>query len=70
MPGKSGWDLVRELRTRRPDLPIVMLTGHIGDDATEALDHPQGSRFLLLQKPVAPDQLARRLAALIASKAA
>ena len=70
MPGKSGWDLVRELQSRRPDLPIVMLTGHVGDDATEALDHPHGGRFLLLQKPVAPDQLARRLAGLIAGNAA
>ena len=70
MPGKSGWDLVRELQSRWPELPIVMLTGHVGDDATEAIDQRRGERFLLLQKPVAPEQLAKRLAGLIATKAA
>ena len=69
MPGMSGWDLIRALQSRRPDLPTIMLTGHVGDEATEIISHPQAKRFLLLQKPVPPAQLVRRLAKLIASEA-
>lgn len=28
LPGQSGLDLVRHLRTARPDLPAVVITGH------------------------------------------
>jgi signal transduction histidine kinase/CheY-like chemotaxis protein len=65
MPGMSGLDLIRALQSRSPDLPAILLTGHVGDAAEEAVAHPQGNRFLLLQKPVSPAQLAKRLFALI-----
>jgi signal transduction histidine kinase len=70
MPGMSGWDLVRQVQTRRNDLPTIMLTGHVGDLASELGDVPRSERFLLLQKPVSPAQLAKRLATLLASDAA
>jgi signal transduction histidine kinase/CheY-like chemotaxis protein len=65
MPGRSGWELLRELRTNRPELPAIMLTGHVGDLAAEALGHPHAERFLVLQKPVSPQQLALELSMLI-----
>jgi CheY-like chemotaxis protein len=68
MPGLSGWDLIRELRARQPDLPVLMLTGHVEDDETAPMGEARPDRFLLLEKPVTPDQLAERLAALIGER--
>jgi signal transduction histidine kinase/CheY-like chemotaxis protein len=65
MPGLSGWDLIRELRSREPDLPILMLTGHAEDDRTAPQGQPPPDRFLLMEKPVTPDQLAERLGMLM-----
>jgi signal transduction histidine kinase len=70
MPGRSGWDLLRELRTSRPELPAIMLTGHVGDLTAEALGHPHAERFMVLQKPVSPEQLALQLTMLICGEAA
>jgi signal transduction histidine kinase len=69
MPGMSGWDLLRAVEARRPSLPAIMLTGHVGDVGADAA-HPPPDRFLLLQKPVPPTQLAGRLTALISQHAA
>ena len=65
MPGMSGWDLIRELRSRRPHLPSLMLTGHLERATAETLEQATDGRFLLLRKPVAPALLAKRLSALL-----
>jgi CheY-like chemotaxis protein len=31
MPGMNGWDVVRGIRARAPDLPIIVITGTAGD---------------------------------------
>ncbi len=39
LPGQSGLDLVRELRRRRPDVPIVLITGYATfENAARALE--------------------------------
>jgi CheY-like chemotaxis protein len=70
MPGMSGWDFVGELQARQPDLPTIMLTGHVGDLATHTGRRPAPTRFLLLQKPVTAHHLIAQLTALIASSVA
>jgi CheY-like chemotaxis protein len=66
MPGMSGWDLIREVRSRWPDLPSLMLTGHLeDDDAGQGPACGLGDRFLLLRKPAPPALLAERLGALV-----
>jgi signal transduction histidine kinase len=67
MPGPSGWDLIRELQSRQLELPTVLLTGHVGEEASDAAEHPHPRRFLLMQKPVPPAQLAERLTELMAN---
>lgn len=38
MPGKSGLELIKELRSTRPELPTVIITGHgTMDTAMESL---------------------------------
>ena len=64
MPGMNGWDLIREVRSHRPLLPSLMLTGHLQDSDADALTSAKNERFTLLRKPVSPVLLARHIAAL------
>lgn len=52
MPGMSGRDLACELRRRKPELSIVLMSGDPGSDS-----FPKGCAFL--QKPFNPSGLAR-----------
>ncbi len=39
LPGQSGLEVVREVRRRRPDVPIVMITGFAtAENATRAIE--------------------------------
>ena len=64
MPGKSGLDLLEEVRTRRPRLPVIVMTAH--SDLDSAVAAYQGGAFEYLPKPFDIDQaveLVRRAAA-------
>jgi len=63
MPGKSGLDLLDEVRTRRPRLPVIVMTAH--SDLDSAVAAYQGGAFEYLPKPFDIDQaveLVRRAA--------
>ena len=63
MPGKSGLDLLDEIRTRRPRLPVIVMTAH--SDLDSAVAAYQGGAFEYLPKPFDIDQaveLVRRAA--------
>ena len=62
MPGMNGLDLIREVHRRRPTLPAILLTGHVGGIAAAPFS-AMGERVTVLQKPVRPAELAARLAA-------
>lgn len=34
LPRMNGWDLLTLIRAQHQDLPVVMLTGHVGDSVT------------------------------------
>ena len=56
MPEMGGMALYRELKLRRPGIPVVMLTGYPlnrGDDGSDAAE-----RVGWLQKPISLEQLA------------
>ncbi|MBW1699390.1 MAG: response regulator [Deltaproteobacteria bacterium] len=59
MPGMDGHQVLREIKIRYPDLPVIMLTGHGAlPSAMEALD--QGA-FDYLSKPCDVNLLAARI---------
>ena len=63
MPGLSGRDLAVELLDKRPDLPVIVYSGHIGEDLeNELLD--LGVRAVL-QKPLNWNDLLSLIAALV-----
>src|SRR5438094_2097404 len=50
MPGMDGLELLAEIRTRRPDTPTLMITGHGEHDlVVEAL---RGGAYDFIQKPI------------------
>lgn len=49
LPDRSGSELVAELRTLRPDLPIILATGHAPDDIRK--DYAHDPRLDILTKP-------------------
>jgi DNA-binding NtrC family response regulator len=53
MPGTDGLALLAEIRTRRPDTPTLMITGH-GDHAL-AIDALRGGAYDFIQKPIDRD---------------
>src|SRR5438552_3366603 len=55
MPGMDGLELLAEIRTRRPDTPTLMITGHGEHDlVVEAL---RGGAYDFIRKPIDRDYL-------------
>jgi two-component system, cell cycle sensor histidine kinase and response regulator CckA len=58
MPGMGGIELVRELRSRRPGLPVIVMSGY----TQELVDFDGRSKDILtLQKPFSPADLRARI---------
>jgi CheY-like chemotaxis protein len=55
MPGMSGIDLARRLRSERPALPLVYFSGHHGD-----VQRPDDGP--LIHKPFTPEELVTSIA--------
>jgi PAS domain S-box-containing protein len=63
MPGLSGTELARQLRRRRPDLPIVLVSGYTGPMLSERALAAGVSE--ILKKPVQSRDIAAALARLL-----
>src|SRR5947207_1446990 len=55
MPGMDGLELLAEIRTRRPDTPTLMITGHGEHDLV--VDALRGGAYDFIQKPIDRDYL-------------
>ncbi len=62
MPGMNGAELAREVRARRPDLPILFATGYVDASALDGIHEDQ-----IVRKPFDERDLAERLARHLAS---
>lgn len=63
LPGKSGYDVCRHLRSQRPRLPIIMLTARAGE-AEKVLGLEMGADDYVT-KPFSPLELRARIKALL-----
>ena len=59
MPGMDGLQLLREVKQRRPDLPVMMVTAYGDDERRRRASELGASEFLT--KPVDFDQLKAQL---------
>ena len=67
LPDRNGFWLCRELRTRVPDVPIVMMSATYGDHATEQTALFSGAAEFF-PEPTDPDRLVERVKRYIPSK--
>ena len=65
MPDMEGEEVLRELRAKRPDLPVVLVTG-FGDDATLRRFEAAGVSAVL-RKPYESEALIDRVQTALAS---
>ena len=63
LPGKSGYDVCREVRAKKPDLPIIMLTAK-SHEAEKVLGFEIGADDYIT-KPFSPLELRARIKALL-----
>ncbi len=64
MPGMNGAEVARQIRSRRPALPIVFVTGYA---ESEQLEAALGGGVQLLRKPFSVDDLVAAIAANVAA---
>jgi len=67
MPGLDGVTLIKLARRDHPNLPAILLTGYAQDTAALAVGGAVSGTFSLLRKPVLIEELADRIASLIAA---
>ncbi len=61
LPGMQGDELVRRIRSRRPELPVIVMSGYAQEAAL--MERINGERTRFLQKPFDIETLARALRA-------
>jgi CheY-like chemotaxis protein len=66
MPGASGIEVLRSIKAHRPELPVLVLSGHISAETRIVLEHL--GQTDTLSKPYRLDELGRRLRFLIGDK--
>jgi PAS domain S-box-containing protein len=57
MPGMNGLELAREVRRIRPEFPIALMSGYVGDLSTEEVE--AAGIAILLRKPAMAEDVAR-----------
>ena len=63
LPGMQGPEVAALIRSRWPGLPVLFMSGY----PDRALREVDPSSFDFLQKPFSPDDLARRVASMLAA---
>ena len=69
MPKLNGRELVRRAIKIRPNLPIVLMSGYVGENV-EALGSLLGPRVAFIQKPFTPEALLEKLRDVLRGSAA
>jgi signal transduction histidine kinase/CheY-like chemotaxis protein len=68
MPGMTGWEVARAARSRRPTLPVGLITGWGEEQRAQFEGHGSGDVDFVVQKPVTRARLARAVASALASR--
>lgn len=65
--GDQVFDFVAAIRTRQPDIVVILISGYAPDEIT----HKARSMHVdVMDKPFAPDELVKRINSLLAARAA
>lgn len=65
MPGMSGFDLARDLRKSRPNLPILFISGYFDSAEQDHMQWVREPNVAFLPKPFPPASLLQHLNSLL-----
>jgi CheY-like chemotaxis protein len=69
MPRMHGQDALGHLKSRRPDVPVILMSGYTEQEVASKLVHDSGGAAAFLQKPFLPEDLAGVLRQAVTSRA-
>ena len=55
MPGKDGMTLMREVKDKWPNIPVIIMSGYVTNETLEEVAKIEAATFLA--KPFTPDEL-------------
>jgi DNA-binding NtrC family response regulator len=63
MPGKDGMSLLREVKEKWPNIPVVVMSGYATNEMVEQVSRTEAATFIA--KPFIPDELVEAVAKVI-----
>jgi DNA-binding NtrC family response regulator len=60
MPGKDGMSLLREVKMKWPNIPVIVMSGYATTETAEQVSRTEAATFIA--KPFAPDELVETVA--------
>ncbi len=69
MPRMPGQDALKHLKARRPEVPVVLMSGYTEQEVASKLVNDSGGAAAFLQKPFLPEDLSSVLRRAVASRA-
>jgi len=63
MPNKNGMSLLREVKEKWPQVPVIVMSGYATKDMVEQVSRAEAALFI--EKPFTPDELMEAVAGVI-----
>jgi len=63
MPGKDGISLLKEVKEKWPDIPVIVMSGYATMETVELVSRTEAATFIA--KPFTPDELVEAVAKVI-----
>ena len=63
MPGKDGMSLLKEVKEKWPNIPVIVMSGYATTETVEQVSRTEAATFIA--KPFTPDELVKVVAEVI-----
>ncbi len=63
MPGKDGMTLLKEIKAKWPNIPVIVMSGYATTETVEQVSRTEAATFIA--KPFTPDELVEAVAKVI-----
>ena len=63
MPGKDGMSLLKEVKEKWPNIPVIVMSGYATPETVEQVSRTEAATFIA--KPFTPDELVKVVAEVI-----
>src|SRR5512136_168571 len=63
MPGKDGMSLLKEVKEKWPNIPVIVMSGYATTETVEQVSRTEAATFI--SKPFTPDELVEAVAKVI-----